>query len=244
MLIQITKKRDAYGFTASTIAEDGSNIRGRYPLSVVMPEAIKDAVKVGSLWDIEGGMDTNTFTVRGYDITEDVLSVESASFVMPNTNVMAAWLEKTIDGIGPKISANLARNDRLPEMIEQADMVGLIEAGVPETSVGMLLLEYPSEGHREVIDWLAEQELPVRIAASISSIWREKTIRVLEEDPFCLLRFNIPFTHCERIAKSFGITAADPRYKAAYTGHKIRVYCQRTSSTLMPRTNLMNGLKM
>ncbi|MGK7661286.1 AAA family ATPase [Marinovum sp. E06] len=85
------------------------------------------------------------------------------------------------------------------------------------------------------INWLADHDLPVKLAASLSAVWREKTIEMLKENPFRLLNFDVPFKLCCKIAKEFGFDSDHPKYQAALAVDLISQYCRATSSTLMPR---------
>ena len=47
------------------------------------------------------------------------------------------------------------------------------------------------------------QKLPVKIANSIAEVWRDETIKLLEDNPFRLLQFNVPWPRCCEVAKEF-----------------------------------------
>ena len=133
-------------------------------------------------------------------------------------------------------AGRLARNPRLIEMIEEQDVHSLLEVGVPRQSIAPLLFNFPSPVHMAAINWLAAHDLPVRLAASLSAVWRDKTIEMLEENPFRLLKFNLPFRQCCEVAKKFGFNSSHPKYLAALAFNLISQYCRITSSTLIPRS--------
>lgn len=235
MLIQVSKRRQDGSVSARRIADDGSVIDVANSLSVSLPEAYRDAAKVGSLWEVTGPTAQTTFTADGYTITEDHLEAHTARFVKPNTRLLETWLQRNVKGIGEVKAGRLARNPRLIEMIEKQDISSLLEAGVPSQSIGPLLLEFPNEAYMAAINWLADHDLPVELAASLSAVWREKTIAMLNENPFRLLNFDVPFKLCCKVAKGFGFDSSHPKYQAALAVDLISQYCRATSSTLMPR---------
>ena len=235
MLIQVSKTRQNGSFSAKRIAGDGSIIQVANSLSVSLPEACRDAAKVGSLWEVDGPTRQTTFTANGYTVTEDHLEAHTARFAKPDTRLLETWLQRNVKGIGEVKASRLARNPRLIEMIEKQDISSLLEAGVPSQSIGPLLLEFPNDAYMAAINWLADHELPVKLAASLSAVWRDKTIAMLKENPFRLLNFDVPFKLCCKVAKGFGFDSSHPKYQAALAVDLISQYCRATSSTLMPR---------
>ena len=235
MLIQVSKRRRNGSVSAMRIAADGSVIHVANSLSVSLPEACKDAAKVGSLWEVDGPTAQTTFTAGGYTIIEDHLEAHTARFVKPNTRLLETWLQRNVKGIGEVKAGRLARNPRLIEIIEERDISSLLEAGVPSRSIGPLLLEFPSDAYMAAINWLADHHLPVKLAETLSAVWREKTIAMLKENPFRLLNFDVPFELCCKIAKGLGFASDHPKYQAALAADLISQYCRATSSTLMLR---------
>jgi exodeoxyribonuclease V alpha subunit len=235
MLVQVSKRRQNGSVSAKRIADDGSVIHVTNSLSVSLPNAYRDAAKVGSLWEVDGPTTQTTFTADGYTVIEDHLEAHAARFVKPSTRLLETWLQRNVKGIGEVKAGRLARNPRLIEMIEQRDISSLLEAGVPSQSIDLLLLEFPNDAYMAAINWLADHDLPVKLAASLSTVWREKTIAILKENPFRLLNFDVPFELCRKVAKGFGFDSSHPKYQAALAVDIISQYCRATSSTLMPR---------
>jgi len=240
MLIQVSKTRQNGSVSAKRIADDGSVIHMANSLSVALPEAYRDAAKVGSLWEVDGPTVQTTFTAHGYTVAEDHLEAHTARFIKPNTHLLETWLQRNVRGIGEVKAGRLARNPRLIEMIEQRDISSLLEAGGPSPSIGPLLLEFPNDAYMAAIDWLADHDLPLKLAASLSTVWREKTIAMLKENPFRLLKFDVPFKLCCEIAKRLGFDSSHPKYQAALAVDLISQYCRATSSTLIPRPAFEN----
>jgi len=203
---------------------------------VALPEALRDAAKVGSIWEVEGPSRENTFSANGYTITEDHIDADTARFVKPNTRLLETWLRKNVDGIGEVKAGRLARHPNLVELIEQKQTDALLDLGVPERSIEPLLTHFPDEAYMKAINWLSTHELPVKLASSLSTAWREKTIELLEDNPFRLMRFDVSFRVCCRVAEKFGYNVKHPKYKAALAVDFISTYCRMTSSTLMPRS--------
>lgn len=203
---------------------------------MALPEALRDAAKVGSIWEVEGPSRENTFSANGYTITEDHIDADTARFVKPNTRLLETWLRKNVDGIGEVKAGRLARHPNLVELIEQKQTDALLDLGVPERSIEPLLTHFPDEAYMKAINWLSTHELPVKLASSLSTAWREKTIELLEDNPFRLMRFDVSFRVCCRVAEKFGYNVKHPKYKAALAVDFISTYCRMTSSTLMPRS--------
>ena len=75
----------------------------------------------------------------------------------------------------------------------------------------------------------------MKLANSISAVWREKTIELLEDNPFRLMQFNVSFKQCCAVAAEFGFDVKHPKYKAALAVNIINEYTKKTASTFMPR---------
>lgn len=236
MLIQVSKRRSNGFVSAKRLNSDGSIVHSINSLCVVFPKAFRDAVNVGSIWEVNGNLTESTFTANGYTVTEDCLDAETVRFVKPNTHLLETWLRKNVDGIGEVKAGRLARHPHLIEIITQKQANTLLDLGVPERSIGPLMLNFPSQDYMDAINWLATHELPVRLASSLAAAWCGKTIQLLEENPFRLMRFNLSFRRCCGVAEKFGFDASHPKYKAALAVDFVSQYCRKTSSTLMPRS--------
>lgn len=236
MIIQISKKRRNGSVSARRIADDGSVIREPNGLCVALPEAYRDAAMIGSLWEVDGPSKQTIFRANDYTVTELHIDANTARFLKPNTRLLEIWLWKNVDGIGEVKAGRLARHPHLIEMIERKQLSKLLDLGVPERSIGQLLTNFPSQDYMEAINWLATHELPVKLASSLSAVWREKTIQLLEDNPFRLMKFDVSFKLCCCVAEKFGFNVKHPKYKAALAVDFVTQYCRRTASTLMPRS--------
>lgn len=236
MLIQVVKKRFNSSVSAKRIADDGSIIREANGLCVAFPKAYRDAAVVGSLWEVEGPSKQITFRANGYTVTEEHIEADVARFVKPNTRLLETWLRKNVDGIGEVKAGRLARHPQLIEMIERKQISSLLNLGFPDRSIEPLLINFPSQEYMDAINWLAAHELPLKLAFSLSTVWREKTIQLLEENPFRLMKFDLSFKLCCNVAKKFGFDAEHPKHKAALAVDIVSQYCRKTASTLMPRS--------
>lgn len=236
MLIQVSKKRLNGSVSAKRLKRDGSLAHGANGLCVTLPEAFRDAAKVGSIWEVDGVSSQSSFTSpNGHTITEEHIEAEVARFVKPNTRLLETWLQKNVKGIGEVKAGRLARNPMLIDMIEQGQTEALLEMGVPTGSIGPLLTNFPNQPYMEALNWLASNDLPVKLATSLSTVWRERTIEMLEDNPFRLAKFDVSFKMCCQVAEKFGYEVEHPKYRAALAENFISQYCRRTSSTLMPR---------
>ena len=233
MLIQVAKHRKNNLFSATEINAFGITQTTRKSLCVAFGQGVADAVDVGQIWEVDGKIEQRKFQANGFTVKEDQLTAETAEFIKPNTALMETWLRKNIDGVGQVKARKLARMPMLEEVIEIGDPDNLL--GLPEVSREQLLSKFPREGYAEAIKWLSSRKLPVKLANSISSVWREKTIELLEDNPFRLMQFNVSFKQCCKVAEEFGYDVNHPKYKAALVVNIIEEYIKQTSSTFIPK---------
>jgi len=236
LIIQVSKKRLDGSVSARRIADDGSVIREANGLCVTFREAYRDAAMVGSLWEVDGPSRQTTFQANGYTVAEIHIDANTARFLKPNTQLLETWLQKNVDGIGEVKAGRFARHPHLIEMIERKQIRKLLDLGVPDRSIEPLLTKFPRQDYMEAINWLASHELPVRLASSLSTVWREKTIQLLEDNPFRLMKFDVSFKLCCGVAEKFGFDFKHPKFKAALAVEFVTQYCRKTASTLMPRS--------
>ena len=235
-LIQISRTRYKGFLSARRIrAIDGVTIKSERPLSVKFPEAYNDAAQVGSIWRINDGEETvNQFkAANGITIYEDHIDATDVEYVKPNTRLMETWLRRNIDGIGEVKAKQIARIELLEKAVLAGDPTNLIK--LHDVAKEQLLRKFPRDEYAAALHWLASRNLPVKLANSIAEAWREDTIKLLEDNPFRLLQFDVPWTRCCEVAKEFGYTASSEKYKAGLATHIISKYCKETNSTVMPR---------
>lgn len=233
MLIQISKVRANRSFSVTQIDGRGVTVHSKKNLSVSFPKNLHDAVQIGSIWEIEGEQQEHKFLVNGFTVKEDHIVANEATFVKPNTALIETWLRKNIDGVGTVKAKKLARMPELVTAIEAGDPSNLLDLN--ETARNQLFSKFPRDGYAEAIDWLSRRNLPVKLANSISSVWREKTVELLEDNPFRLMQFGQPFKTCCKVAVEFGYDVHHPKYKAALAVNIINEYIKKTASTFMPR---------
>ena len=230
MLIQINKLRKNNLFSATQIDEQGIT---RKSLCVAFKTRESDAVDVGQIWRVEGKSEIKKFVVNGFTVKEEQFDAETAEFIKPNTALLETWLRKNVEGVGTVKARKLARMSELESIIEAGDPKNLLR--LPEVSREQLLRKFPRGGYAEAIKWLSSRKLPVKLANSISSVWREKTIELLEDNPFRLMQFNVSFKQCCKVAQEFGFDVNHPKYKAALVVNIIEEYIKQTSSTFIPK---------
>jgi len=235
MLIQINKIRKNNLFSASQIDEQGIT---RKSLCVAFKTRESDAVDVGQIWRVEGKSEIKRFVVNGYNVKEEQFDAETAEFIKPNTALLETWLRKNVEGVGTVKARKLARMSELESIIEAGDPKNLLR--LPEVSREQLLRKFPRGVYAEAIKWLSSRKLPVKLANSISSVWREKTIELLEDNPFRLMQFNVSFKQCCKVAEEFGYDVNHPKYKAALVVNIIEEYITQTSSTFIPKRTFEN----
>jgi exodeoxyribonuclease V alpha subunit len=233
MLVQISKLRANKSFSVTQIDGRGVTVHSKKSLSVSFPSDLHDAVQVGSIWEIKGEQQEQKFVVNGFTVTEDHIVANEATFVKPNTALIETWLRKNIDGVGTVKAKKLARMPLLVRAIESGDPTNFLDLN--ETARNQLFSKFPRDGYAEAIDWLSRRNLPVKLANSISAVWREKTIELLEDNPFRLMQFNVSFKQCCAVAAEFGFDVKHPKYKAALAVNIINEYTKKTASTFMPR---------
>ena len=213
---------------------NGHIVPNRKPLSVAFPKSLVDAAQIGSIWEAKGNVTDSSFkNHHGRDIEIEQLRVTEARFVKPNTALLATWLRKNIDGVGTAISQQLACIEDLEKHIKDGDPDGLL--GVNEAILNQLQQKFPADEYADAINWLSQRKIDVKVANSIVEVWREKTISILEDNPFRLMHFGVSFTNCANVAQAFGFTADHPKFKAAKAEYLVRDYCQKNSSTFMPK---------
>ena len=240
MLIQIQKARLNGLFSAKRLSDNGRVVHTSKGLSVRFPRVVRGAVALGSVWRISGPLRETTFDVDGYTIKEDRIDIKKAELVKPNTRLMETWLQQNIDGIGEVKAARLACNPNLLSIIEDENFDALLDFGISNTAAKQILKKFPRDELLEAINWLAEKNLPARIAHSIFDIWEGKTVEYLEADPFVLLQFNVPFNQCCEVANNIGISKNSSIYRAAQVQDILHQYTRKTDSTAMPESAFQN----
>ena len=238
MLVQISKHRKGNYYSAVEINETGATVKSHRSLCIEFDKYISEAVSPGQIWTVNGNITKKSYQINGYKLYEDHLAADQAELLKPNTALIETWLRKNIDSVGQVKARKLARMSGLEAIIEAGDPES--QLGLSEVARGQLLRKFPTGAYAEAIKWLSSRKISVKLANSISSVWREKTIELLEDNPFRLMQFGESFKTCCRVAQEFGITVHHPKYKAALAVHIIEEYLRQTSSTFIPRKAFEN----
>ena len=213
--------------------------------SVRFPEAYKDAAQVGSIWRVEGEITNTEYWAAGQMRGGHNIEATNVEFVKPRTGLLEAWLRENIEGVGYAKARKLACNPLLERAIEAGDPTNFL--GLSDVAREQLLRKFPRDEFADVLRWLAERDLPTKLANSIASIWREESIRLLEDNPFRLLQFGLSWTQVQKVAKEFNFTSKHPKYKAGETVFLMKRFFagkqpnsdnRGANSTLMPRREL------
>ena len=233
MLVQISKHRSSNYYSAVEINETGATVRSHRSLCIEFDKHISDAVSPGQIWTVNGSITKKSYSINGFKLHEEHVAANEAELIKPNTALIETWLRKNIDGVGQVKARKLARMSGLDAIIEAGDPENAL--GLSEVGREQLLRKFPRGEYAEAIKWLSSRKISVKLANSISSVWRDKTIEILEDNPFRLMQFGESFKTCCRLAEEFGITVHHPKYKAALAVHIIEEYLKQTSSTFIPR---------
>lgn len=241
MIIQVSKIRLNGSVSAKKLSDDYRVVNTHKKLCVTLPEALRGVVQEGSVWEVHGSMSEISYEVKNFTIYEEQLQATSAKMLRPKTSLMEHWLQKNIDGIGSVKAQRLARNPNLIEFIDAQDYTALKALGLTELTVSQLIRKFPNDQLLQVINWLSERNLPVKVANVIVDTWQTNAVKYLEENPFRLMSLGVSFKQVCSVAEAFGFTTQHTIYKAALIVNMLQEYCNRSSSTVMPKIALQKA---
>lgn len=235
MLIQVSKIRKARFVSARRLSEDGSIIDSHKSLSIQFPSHVGDDIQTGSVWHVEGAITEKSFKFNGFTRYEDHLKASTAILEKPRTALIEHWLINNIDAVGRVKASRLARTPKLVDYIDEKNFEELRKLKLNDFTIHELLRKFPNNELLEVINWLSERKIPIKIANVLIDTWGTKTVTYLEENPFRLMSLGVSFKICCSVAEQFGFSINSPIYKAALCVNIIKEYCSRNSSTVMPK---------
>lgn len=204
---QRTLYRDEYsGFTIfSVIPEDSSIARNKYG-NISIKGKICPCVKDMPLLidcEAEENGDGFTYILTSYELKTSSLELLQSFLI-------------SFRGIGPKAAEKLSAVDvfSIPKMEEPVEFVS--SCGVTKANAVQFV-----EKIKEIVNLKEVFEKIVKYGGTYSSaltlyrIYKDNTLKVLENNPFIMLKAGIPFRICENIAREEGIAGYDVRRLAA-----------------------------
>lgn len=74
MTVQVTNIRQFHQATAIAVSPDGSQVPRTRTLAISFPKNVFSEVKVGTLWEVQGELTSQTYEIEGWSHTEDSAS--------------------------------------------------------------------------------------------------------------------------------------------------------------------------
>ena len=126
-----------------------------------------------------------------------------------------------------------------PERLAEIKGISLKKA----LSIGQSYMEYRHV--QKVIVFLAEYGISVKLALKIYDIFRNNTIKKIQENPYCLIEAvnGIGFLTADKIAAKFGIEKTSKFRLRAGLLHTLITACERGGHTFLPKEDLIKNAK-
>lgn len=155
MTVQVTKVRKYRQAKVVPISPDGSQVPRKRTLAVRFPDSVFSEVDVGTVWMVQGDIESQTFIVNDWEHTEDLLVAKSAKFVRLSGDVLAYYLAQKVEGVGPVIASRVARTEDIEKLIAEQDIERLCQIkGVDSQRAVSLIRCWPDSAVMEAIEWV------------------------------------------------------------------------------------------
>jgi len=242
MKVQIAKIRRSGLRTAWEIAQDGSVIRRRHTLCLTFPKRVMHAAEIGTVWNVDGIIKTNTYKAGNHEITECCMTVKRSEFLRPSGELLARWIAGNIEGVGDVKASRLVRQfPDLDQRVREADVEALSSvAGVSVETAHLIIKKWPSESFYAALEWLQKSKLPLSLAQSLARVY-DDPVQTISEDPLILTAFGVSFKDTLKLIKRTRLDIPESRILAAVAEQVAVRFCFETGSTVVPEDYLVSG---
>lgn len=211
MMVQVTKVRKYRQAKVIPISQDGSQVPRKRTLAVCFPEQVFSEVDVGTVWEVRGDIEPQTFTVNDWEHTEDLLVAESAKFLRLSGDVLAFYLAQKVEGVGPVIASRVARTEGIEKIIVEQDIERLCQIkGVDSQRAYSLIRCWPDSAVMEAIEWVQSVKMSPHIGRRMIDIFGPQAIATVRQSPFVLLALGVPWPNTLALAESLGFGSDSP----------------------------------
>ncbi len=202
-----------YPGTSGGAIFSGRDAAGTHLRFVACRDRIFRAPIAGEVWALQG-------ETRRHPTYGNQVYVEQALLVQPTGRLIVDFLLKhpAFDGLGiGKVRASRLWAEFGPDLytiLERGDVEKLSDVLSVETARKLVEVWHDVTEEAGVVSFLDRHGFDIRLANKIRRIWPEKTLAILQENPYRMLAFA-GWQKVDRAARSLGVTQDDPRRQVA-----------------------------
>lgn len=188
-------------------------------LAVKFPDNLLGAYPVGSVWEVSGKLKERTYTINGFQRTEQTIFIDSWERINPEGMVLAHWISNNVNGIGNTIAKRLViAVKNLGEVVLDGDIDKLVAVdGMTLDKADSLLNMWPTPQIYEVLKFLGELDLPAKLASPLIDIYGGNVKQLILTDPYVLVPLGVSLHEVEELIKSQGIKVSQDARDVAVT---------------------------
>lgn len=210
-IVQVTNVRKFHQATVIPISLEGKHIKSYRTLVVKFPKNVFSEVDVGTVWEVNGEIKNQSFFIKGWEHTEDLLVAKTATFVFLSGNALAFYLSKKIDGIGEVIARRVIKKNNLNSIVLSKDVEALCQIrGIDKKRANALIDFWPTIEMMKVISWVQEASVNPRIGRQMFGIFGQKSIEIASHNPFLLLSLGATWKEVLYLSEKLGFRLDSP----------------------------------
>ncbi|HBC3401585.1 TPA: AAA family ATPase [Vibrio parahaemolyticus] len=216
MTVQVTNIRQFHQATAIAVSPDGSQVPRTRTLAISFPKNVFSEVKVGTLWEVQGELTSQTYEIEGWRHTEDLLVAKSALFKRLSGEVLAFYLAKNVEGVGSVIASRVARTENIEQIILDKDIERLcLIKGVDKQRAYSLVHHWPDRQMMEAIEWVQKANMNPHLGRRMIEVFGPKAIQTVKQNPFLLLALGATWKEALALAESLDMSLDSPQVLCA-----------------------------
>ncbi|SBT12971.1 AAA family ATPase [Vibrio celticus] len=216
MTVQVTNIRQFHQATAIAVSPDGSQVPRTRTLAISFPKNVFSEVKVGTLWEVQGELTSQTYEIEGWRNTEDLLVAKSALFKRLSGEVLAFYLAKNVEGVGSVIASRVARTENIEQIILDKDIERLcLIKGVDKQRAYSLVHYWPDGQMMEAIEWVQKSNMNPHLGRRMIEVFGPKAIQTVKQNPFLLLALGATWKEALALAESLNMSLDSPQVLCA-----------------------------
>lgn len=225
-VICVTDLKGGLFKATSTLVNLQGNVADRNSLYLLKSSytAMGSFVEAGQIWNVTSAASYESYTESQDGYRRPLITVEpvEASLTRPSGKHLI-WHFTHSDyypGIGKGKAQNLIHelsnqsgHEALYKALDDGDINELTKARTITTWDAEVLVEgWKKHGSTKVLSWFEERDIDPRLAKQVFDFHGASTITAIEEDPYRLASFNLPWKKVDGLARgAFGVARDDQR---------------------------------
>lgn len=211
MTVQVTNVRKFRQATVVPISPEGTHVASYRTLAVQFPKDIFSEVDVGTVWEVDGSLKSQKYTIQGWEHTEDLLVAKTANFVYLSGKALAFYLAHKIEGVGEVIARRVINTENIDEIITSQDVEALCQIkGVDKQRANALINFWPNIAMMKAISWVQNANINPRIGRQMFEVFGQKSIEVVSYNPFLLLSLGATWKEALSLSEYLGFRLDSP----------------------------------